>query len=237
MIRIAAVGDVHLGSEGRFHRRPELDRLGEHADLLLLAGDLSNFGRDDEARVVAREFSGLPVPVVAVLGNHDHHAGRPEEFAEVLRGAGITVLEGRSTAIDTPGGRVGIAGVKGFGGGFLGGEGSAFGEAEMKAFIGHSRESAEALENALHALDADHRVALTHYAPCPDTLEGEPAELFPFLGSQYLAAAIDGGRVDLAVHGHAHHGSEFGATPGGVPVRNVAEPVLGAAYRVYHLGA
>jgi len=233
MIRIAAVGDVHLGEDARGRLRPALDQLGEQADVLLLAGDLTRHGTVSEARVVADEFGGLPVPVVAVLGNHDHHDDKPDEVTAVLRDAGLTVLEGESTTISVDGHTLGVAGVKGFGGGFAGKCGSAFGEPEMKAFINHTTGIADSLRDALGGLDTDVKVALTHYAPVPDTLRGEPPEIYPFLGSYLLGEAIDATGTNLAVHGHAHFGTEHGMTPGGVRVRNVAQPIIRQAYTVY----
>lgn len=233
MIRIAAVGDVHLGEDARGRMRPALDQLGEQADVLLLAGDLTRHGTVSEARVVADEFGGLAVPVVAVLGNHDHHDERPDEVTAVLRDGGITVLEGETATVGVDGHTLGVAGVKGFGGGFAGKCGSAFGEQEMKAFIRHTTEIADSLRVALDGLDTDVKVALTHYAPVPDTLRGEPPEIYPFLGSYLLGEAIDSTGTHLAVHGHAHFGVEHGMTPGGVRVRNVAQPVIRSAYTVY----
>jgi Icc-related predicted phosphoesterase len=218
---------------GRY--RPALDELGECADVLLLAGDLTRHGTESEARCVAQEFGGLAVPVVAVLGNHDHHGDRPQAVTEVLTDAGITVLEGDGVVLDCGGERLGVAGTKGFGGGFAGRCASAFGEPEMKWFVGHSQESAERLGKALRELDADVRVALTHYSPVPETLAGEPPEIYPFLGSYLLAEAIDSAPTALAVHGHAHFGSERGRTAGGVRVRNVAHPVIKQAYAIFHL--
>lgn len=236
MIRVAAVGDVHMDQDvvGRF--RPALERLPEQADVLLLAGDLTRHGTESEARCVAAEFGGLGVPVVAVLGNHDHHCDQVPQVVKVLTDAGIAVLEGDSTVVDTPGGALGIAGAKGFGGGFAGRCASEFGEPEMKAFVRTTSVTAEQLGAALRELDCDTRVALTHYAPVPDTLAGEPPEIYPFLGSYLLGQAIDSAPTALAVHGHAHAGTERGTTPGGVRVRNVAHPVIKQAYSVFHLG-
>jgi Icc-related predicted phosphoesterase len=236
MIRVAAVGDVHLAEDLRGSLRPRFTGLAEHADVLLLAGDLTRHGDPAEARVVAEEFGGLDVPVVAVLGNHDYHCDRPEQITTLLKDAGIEILEGTGTVLSLPGGRLGVAGTKGFGAGFPGRSGSEFGEPEMKAFVRHSRLLAERLGHALKELDADFRVALTHYAPVEDTLAGEPCEIYPFLGSYFLAEAADSVPADLAVHGHAHAGTEKGRTPGGVPVRNVALPVLHRPYAVYCLG-
>ncbi|HEX6967772.1 MAG TPA: metallophosphoesterase [Micromonosporaceae bacterium] len=235
MIRIAAVGDVHMDRDvlGRF--RPALEHLPHHADVLLLAGDLTRHGTEAEARCVATEFGGLPVPVVTVLGNHDHHADEVPRLTATLEAAGITVLEGTSVVLDTPGGRLGVAGVKGFGGGFAGRCASEFGEPEMKDFIRTTMATADRLAAALQGLECDVRVALTHYSPVAETLAGEPLEIYPFLGSYLLAEAIDSAPTALAIHGHAHRGSERGTTPGGVRVRNVAHPVIKHAYSVFHL--
>jgi len=236
MIRVAAVGDVHLAPDVRGLLRPHLEDIGEHADVLLLAGDLTQLGTAFEAEVVADEFADLGIPVVAVLGNHDYQCDMPHEITALLRASGMAVLEGDGIVLDLPGGRLGVAGTKGFGGGFPGRSGSDFGEPEMKAFVRHSRELAEAMGEALRALDASYRVALTHYSPVAETLAGEPPEIYPFLGSYFLAEAADSANADLCVHGHAHAGSECGTTPGGAPVRNVALPVLQRAYAVYSLG-
>lgn len=236
MIRIAAVGDVHMDEDvvGRF--RPALERLPNHADVLLLAGDLTRYGTAAEARCVATEFGGLSVPVVTVLGNHDYHCDETPQVVRILEYAGITVLEGNGIVLDCPDGRrLGIAGTKGFGGGFAGRCASEFGEPEMKDFIRTTMKSADQLAAALRDLDCDLRVALTHYSPVADTLAGEPLEIYPFLGSYLLGEAIDSVPTALAIHGHAHRGRERGTTPGGVRVRNVAHPVIKQAYSVFHL--
>ncbi|MGC9670393.1 metallophosphoesterase family protein [Planosporangium sp. 12N6] len=234
-VRVAAVGDVHIDENvlGRF--RPALERIGEKADVLLLAGDLTRHGTGDEARCVVTEFGNLPVPVVTVLGNHDYHSDAADEITKILEDGGITVLECTGVVLDCFGVRLGIAGAKGFGGGFAGRCASEFGEPEMKAFIRHTRLVSEKLGTALQDLDCDVRVALTHYAPTADTLLGEPLEIYPFLGSYLLGEAIDGPCPALAVHGHAHAGTERGVTAGGVHVRNVAHPVIKQAYSVYQL--
>jgi Icc-related predicted phosphoesterase len=186
--------------------------------------------------VVANAVERTGVPAAAVLGNHDLHAGRGDEVVDILESAGVTVLEGRSVVLDLPGGRLGIAGAKGFGGGFAGASISEFGEEEMKAFARHSVDTAARVEAALSTLDdAEARIALLHYSPVRDTLHGEPPELYPFLGSYLLAEAIDFAGADLVVHGHAHRGSERGMTPGGIRVRNVAQPVIRTAYRLFEL--
>jgi Icc-related predicted phosphoesterase len=235
MTRIAAVGDVHMDVDvlGRF--RPALENIGDNADMLLLAGDLTRHGTADEARCVAEEFGGLAVPVIAILGNHDYHSDQEQAITRILEGAGIRVLEGDSTIVECAGGPVGIAGAKGFGGGFAGRCASAFGEPEMKAFVRHTESSAELLSRALKDVGTECKVALTHYSPVPETLVGEPLEIYPFLGSYLLAEAIDAVGASLAIHGHAHHGSPRGLTPGGVRVRNVAHPVIRQAYSVFVL--
>jgi Icc-related predicted phosphoesterase len=235
VIRVAAVGDVHMDVDLLGRYRPALEELPERADALLLAGDLTRHGTPEEARCAAQEFGELPVPVVAVLGNHDYHSDQEDEVSRILRESGIIVLEGDSVCVKTPGGRLGVAAVKGFGGGFAGRCASAFGEPEMKAFVGVAERSAQTLQKCLEELECEVKVALTHYSPVPDTLAGEPFEIYPFLGSYLLGEAIDDGQADLSVHGHAHMGSERGVTPGGVRVRNVAHPVIKQAYSVFNV--
>jgi Icc-related predicted phosphoesterase len=237
MIRIAAVGDLHFGTESGGTYRSGLEHLAERADVLLLAGDLTRHGDPAEGAVLAEELRDLPVPIYAVLGNHDYNLDREPELTREISKGGIHVLKGESATIQVNGARVGIAGIKGFGGGFAGACGSEFGEPEMKAFIAHTRAMSERLAITLKELEADVRIALLHYAPVPETLAGERLEIFPFLGSYLLGEAIDQAGAQLAVHGHAHRGSEKGVTPGGVHVRNVAQPVIGRAYNVYCFGA
>jgi Icc-related predicted phosphoesterase len=235
MIRIAAVGDVHVDKDVVGRYRPALEELPDKADVLLIAGDLTRHGTVEEARCFTSEFGGLGVPVVVVLGNHDHQSDQQSRVRDVITGAGITVLEGDATVLELHGHRLGVAGVKGFGGGFAGACASNFGEREMKDFVGTTEVIAERLREALLSVQVDALVALTHYAPVPETLHGEPLEIYPFLGCYQLGRAIDAAPTALALHGHAHHGSERGRTPGGVPVRNVAHPVIKQAYNVYQL--
>jgi Icc-related predicted phosphoesterase len=238
VIRVGAVGDVHLGPDLAGLHRAGLEDIADHADVLLLAGDLTRHGTIEEAEIVAAEYRDLPVPVVAVLGNHDYHSDLEDEITAILTDAGLTVLEGRGVTLDIGGERLGVAGVKGFGLGFAGRSGSDFGEPEMKAFARHGRESGERLGEALaQVADADIVVALSHYSPVDETLVGEPPEIWPFLGNYLLAEAIDRAGASLAVHGHAHIGTERGVTEGGVRVRNVAQPVIRRAYAVYDLHA
>jgi Icc-related predicted phosphoesterase len=237
VIRIAAVGDVHVGDERDEALARDLAELGGCADVLLLAGDLTRCGTATEAAQLASMLEAAPVPVVAVLGNHDHHADAVDDVVALLSAAGVTVLEGSTTVVDVDGETLGVAGIKGFGGGFVGASGSEFGEPEMKAFIRHTREVADRLRTGLASLDTDHRVALLHCSPVEATLHGERLEIYPFLGSYLLAEAVDDAGADLVLHGHAHAGSERGVTPGGIRVRNVARPLIQRSFRVFELEA
>ncbi|TWF81994.1 Icc-related predicted phosphoesterase [Pseudonocardia hierapolitana] len=232
-IRVAAVGDIHIGEGMHGCYADDVAALEGTADVLLLAGDLTRHGTVAEAKVVAGEFTGAPVPVVAVLGNHDLHSDEGDGVTAALTDAGITVLECSSTVLVLDGVRLGVAGTVGFGGGFPSGMVADFGEPEMKAFAARGRALAAGLGEALRTLDCDVTVALTHYAPVPETLEGEPREIYPFLGSHLLADVIDSCGVALALHGHAHAGFPDGRTRGGVPVHNVARPLLHRPYRVF----
>jgi Icc-related predicted phosphoesterase len=237
MVRIAAVGDVHVGDDSRGRLGPCLADACACADVLLLAGDLTRAGEPDEATVLVDELAGIELPVIAVLGNHDLHSDRQGEVVEILQDGGIRVLEGEAAVVPIGEATLGVAGVTGFGGGFAGRCGSEFGEPEMKAFVRRTVDAAHRLEAALDSLDTDVTVALLHYSPVTDTLGREPLEIYPFLGSYLLAEAVDRAGADLILHGHAHRGSERGMTAGGIRVRNVAQPVLGAPFRVFELDA
>jgi Icc-related predicted phosphoesterase len=233
VVRVAAVGDLHVGLDLADQRTLVTS---EDADLLLLAGDLTRHGTRDEVDYLVAVLSLVEVPIIAVLGNHDHHAGRPDEVRGQLESSGVTVLECESTMVDVRGHRVAVVGAKGFAGGFAGRCATEFGEPEMKLFVAHTRNIAVRLQHALSEVDADLRIVLYHYSPIPETLMGEPLEIYPFLGSYLLAEAVDhGGGADLVLHGHAHAGSERGRTPGGVPVRNVARPVIRRSHRIFDL--
>ncbi|MDR3608368.1 MAG: metallophosphoesterase [Oligoflexia bacterium] len=233
MIRVAAVGDVHYDRSTRKEMREHFLALRGRADLLLMAGDLTQSGNPEEARALAFDLRDLSVPVVAVLGNHDYHQNREEEIRAELASAGVICLEGESTELRVHSTSVGIAGVTGFGGGFFGACVTEFGEAETKSFAHFGREQADILRRQVRSLDTDYRFALLHYAPVEGTLLGERRELFPFLGCHLLAEAIDEAQIDAVFHGHAHRGSERGETPGGVPVRNVAMMVIRHSYNIY----
>ena len=235
MIRIAAVGDLHAGTDSAGELRPHFAHVNEQADVLAIVGDLTRVGDPGEARVLADELSGVTIHKVAILGNHDCHSDREEEIREVMESSGFTVLDGESATVDVNGSSLGIAGSKGFGGGFPGASGSDFGEREMKAFIQHAKDVARSFGSALESAEGDHRLALVHYSPVEDTLVGERLEIYPFLGCYFLAEEIDRVGADLVLHGHAHAGTEKGMTPGGVQVRNVAQPVIKRAYRIFCL--
>jgi Icc-related predicted phosphoesterase len=235
MIRIAAAGDVHYDRRSQGRLLEHLQELKGRCDMLLLAGDLTQTGHIEEAEILARDIAQSPVPVVAVLGNHDYHLDHERAIERALAAAGVQVLDGNGVVLKVDACRVGVAGLKGFGGGFVGACGSDFGEPEMKSFIHHTKSQAQKLREALEKLEADFKIALLHYSPVAETLTGERREIFPFLGSYLLAEAIDLGKADLAFHGHAHKGSEKGCTLGGVPVRNVAQPVIRHAFNIYTL--
>lgn len=233
MIRVAAIGDVHVGIDSGDAAHHLFDGVDQDADVLLIAGDVTRMGDASEADLVASAVERAGVPVVAVLGNHDYHIDAASKVRASMEAAGAIVLEGDATEVTLPEGSVGIAGTKGFGGGFAGASGTAFGEPEMKSFIWHTEALAEQLHTSLTGLRTDVRVALLHYSPVKDTLAGERLEIFPFLGSYLLGEAIDDAGADLVVHGHAHGGTEKGVTPGGIHVRNVAQPVIRAPYAIY----
>lgn len=237
MIRIAAVGDVHYDRHPRQELKAHFESLNDRADLFLIAGDLTQAGTLEEAKALANDLSGVKVPIVAVLGNHDFHSDRQDDIARVLRDSGITTLEGATAGFQVRDCTVGIAGLKGFGGGFFGACVTEFGEPETKRFAHHAKTQAEILKSALLSLNTDFRLALLHFSPCEATLLGEKREIYPFLGSYLLAEALDQAGADGCFHGHAHHGVERGMTPRGIPVRNVALPVIRHAYNIYTFDA
>lgn len=235
MIRIAAVGDLHFDRSSRHRLSRHFKELEGKADILLLAGDLTQTGHVEEAHVLAADLSESPVKVVAVFGNHDYHCDQSDLVRAELEEAGVTVLERECAEFELSSIRIGIVGLKGFGGGFVGACATDFGEAEMKSFIRTTKAQANYLREALAALETDYRIALLHYSPVPDTLHGEKREIYPFLGSYLLGEAIDEGGADIAFHGHAHGGIERGTTVGGVPVRNVAMHVIRHVFNIYTL--
>ena len=222
-LRVAAIGDLHVMEDSVAPYRELFAEISSAADVLVLCGDLTNFGRSSEAEILGADIAKATVPVVGVLGNHDYECGNHDEVARILRASGMIVLDEQAHEIDG----VGFAGVKGFLGGFGRGELAPFGEPIVKAFVDVAINEARKLENALRTLRTEKIVAVLHYSPIADTLVGEPVEIFQYLGSARLADALDRfDNIKVVVHGHAHKGSYEGATARGTPVYNVARPVL-----------
>ncbi len=221
-VRFAAVGDLHVTKDAAGLLRSFFMQASEAADVLLLCGDLTDYGTAEEARVLADELSAVAVPIVAVLGNHDYETGTPEAVVEALQEIGVRVLDGEACEIEG----VGIAGTKGFAGGFGRASLGAWGESAIKQFVNEALHEALKLESALAKLRTQRRIALLHYAPVAATVQGEPLEIYPFLGSSRLEEPLHRYPVDAVFHGHAHRGTPEGRTLGGVPVFNVARPLL-----------
>jgi len=222
-VRLAAMSDIHVSKSAQGAFATVFGQASERADILVLCGDLTDYGLPEEARVLAREVAtSLRVPCVAVLGNHDFEAGKADEIRHILGEAGITVLDGDSCEFHG----VGFAGVKGFCGGFGRGALGPWGEDIIKSFVHEAVNEAFKLESALARLRSPHRVALLHYSPVRATVEGEPLEIFPYLGSSRLEEPLARYPVTAVIHGHAHNGSLEGRTASGTPVYNVAMPLL-----------
>jgi Icc-related predicted phosphoesterase len=232
-VRVAAVGDIHYEAAVRGKLRSIFTEIEREADILAIAGDLTTHGQAEQVRGLVDEMEGFDRPIVAVLGNHDHESGEEEEISSILADRGVHLLDGGSVEIDG----VGFAGVKGFGGGFDRRTLGPFGEAIYKAFVDEALKEAMKLETALRTLQTEVKVALLHYSPLRDTLEGEPLEIFPFLGTSRLLHPIETYAPDVVFHGHAHKGAPEGRTPSGIPVYNVAatllEEVTGRPYRIW----
>jgi Icc-related predicted phosphoesterase len=222
-VRVAAVADLHCGVSGAHEMSRVLEGVQDAADVLLLGGDLTNLGLLEEGEALVQALSALSLPVVAVLGNHDHESGDAAALADLLRRSGVHMLDGTSWEFDG----VGFAGVKGFGVGFAPHRLAPFGEQAIKDFVEVSVREAAALDHALAGLDTPQRVAVLHYSPIPSTLAGEPSQIFPFLGDSLLGEVLDRRGAVVAVHGHAHDGHLEGFTEGGVRVLNVSRHVLG----------
>jgi Icc-related predicted phosphoesterase len=233
-LRIAAIGDLHV-QESRTDSYKELfQEIASVADVLALCGDLTNYGKTSEIELLADDLAGIQIPIVGVLGNHDHECGQPEVIKAYLTDAGVRVLDnGESFEIEG----VGFAGCMGAMGGFGRGMLSSFGEKAVKAFVHECLEETMKLETSLRMLRTERAVAVLHYSPVADTLEGEPLEIFPFLGNSRLAHTVDQfDNVRAVVHGHAHRGIHKGKTPKGTPVYNCAQMVaLAATGRPYAL--
>lgn len=218
-VRVAAVGDFHCGEKDGGMYREAFARVNDEADILLLAGDLTRRGTQAEIDVVCGELRDVRIPILAVLGNHDHESGTPEKVNEALRARGVHLLDEAPFELNE---HVGFAGVKGYMGGFGRYTLTAFGEQETKTFVGTTLDEVQKLEYSLRRLSTPIRVVLLHYAPIMETVMGEPEQIFPFLGNDRLLEPIERFRAAVVFHGHAHHGTFAGQTPAGIPVFNVS---------------
>jgi len=232
-MRVAAIGDLHVQESDTAPYRELFAEISNNADVLCLCGDLTNFGKTTEAEILAEDIKSCSIPVLGVLGNHDYECGQPENVAAILTEAGMKVLDEQAVEIDG----VGFAGVKGFMGGYGRGELAPFGEPIAKMFVDEAMNEARKLENQLRTLRTERSVAVLHYSPVTDTIEGEPEAIYQYLGSQRLCDPIDRfDHVKAVFHGHAHHGTYEGRTPLGKPVYNVAQfvlkPLTGKQYTV-----
>ena len=221
-VRVAAIGDLHCTKTSQGAFQPLFSAIREAADIVVIAGDLTDYGLPEEAQVLARELSSLRLPVVAVIGNHDRESGREGEVRQVMTDAGTIMLDGDAAEVKG----VGIAGVTGFGGGFGKHALAPWGEPVIKQFVHAAVEEALKLEKALARLRTASLIALLHYSPIQQTVEGEPLEIYPFLGSSRLEEPIGRYPVSLVFHGHAHRGQPEGATASGASVYNVSLPLL-----------
>lgn len=234
-LRIAAVADIHVKKGSQGNLLALFEAATEAADVLLLCGDLTDYGTVEEARILAKDISSaLRIPAIGVLGNHDLESGQEKDLVQILTDVGVTMLDGDAHEIHG----VGFAGVKGFAGGFGRRQLGAWGEKIIKDFVHEAIEEALKLEKALLRLRTPQKIAVLHYSPVHATVEGEPAEIVAFLGSSRLEEPIDRYRCTAVFHGHAHRGSLEGRTKTSIPVYNVAMPLLlsaipeGPAFRV-----
>ena len=221
-VRVAALGDIHFDGSGTGTLRDLFAEIDRSADILALCGDLTTHGRPEQMQGLIEELAGVHVPIVAVLGNHDYDAEVEKALAALLRERGVHVLDGDHVVIEG----IGFAGTKGFAGGFGRGALAPFGERLIKEFVQAAMEESMKLENALRNLRTDTKVVLLHFAPIIETVLGEPESIYPFLGSSRLLEPLDTIGATVIFHGHAHHGRPSGTTPGGIPVYNVAQPLL-----------
>jgi Icc-related predicted phosphoesterase len=231
VLKVASLGDLHVKEDKTQSLRELFGEISQAADVFVLCGDLTDTGKPKEAEILAEDLRACSIPIVAVLGNHDYESDQADKVADILRSAGVHLLDGQSYEVDG----VGFVGVKGFIGGFGRRMLSAFGEASIKNLVAESLNEAMRLENAMRTVKNERAVVVLHYAPIAETSEGEPLEIFPFLGSSRLGETIDRFKVSAVVHGHAHRGKYEGRTPGGAPVYNVAFNVKKPTGRPYAL--
>jgi Icc-related predicted phosphoesterase len=225
------LGDLHVKEDHSAPYRDLFAEISKAADVLVLTGDLTDLGKPAEAEILVEDLRACAIPVIAVLGNHDYESGCAEEVGKILKNAGVRLLDGQAIEIDG----VGFVGVKGFIGGFGRRMLGSFGEPTIKAMVAESMNEAMRLENAMRTVRTKRAVVVLHYAPVAETVEGEPLEIFPFLGSSRLAETIDRFQVSAVVHGHAHRGKFQGSTPAGAPVYNVAQHIEKPTGRPYAL--
>jgi Icc-related predicted phosphoesterase len=224
IVRLAAIADVHCGKTSQVALQPLFSQVNQSADVLLLCGDLTNYGLPEEAQVLTKELTAsVKIPILAVLGNHDYESGKQNEVQQILSDAGVNMLDG-GTPCEIQG--IGFAGVKGFAGGFDERALQPWGEEIIKRFVHEAVNEALKLESALAKLRTTQRIVLLHYSPIRATVEGEPHETFSFLGSSRLEEPLNRYSVTAVFHGHAHQGSLEGRTRGEVPVYNVSMPLL-----------
>ncbi|WP_312329447.1 metallophosphoesterase [Sphingobacterium sp.] len=225
---IAALGDIHMNVSQQGKWKIAFEEISEKAKVLLLCGDLTDTGDEEEAELLVSELQSVKIPVLAVLGNHDYEKGRHKQIRQILIDNKIIVLDGEATVVEN----IGFAGVKGFGGGFDRYMLSMFGEDAMKSFVQEAVNESLLLDRALARLEQEHatikKVALLHYAPIAETVSGEPEQIYPFLGSTHLMEPLQRRKVSAAFHGHAHAGKFQALSPTGIPIYNVAVPVLRA---------
>jgi uncharacterized protein len=234
-IRVAAAGDVHCDETNREELELAFRRVQDDVDAILLAGDLTTYGELEQGELLAEICRGVETPIFAVLGNHDWHCSQADEIASALGEAGVRMVDRAWARVEVDGASLGIAGAKGFIGGFPDSQLPDFGEPLLREVYAETTAEVEALAAGLSAIDAcDYRIALLHYSPTATTLEGEPRGIWPFLGTDRLAAPILDHHPNVVLHGHAHVGAFEGAV-GDVPVYNVAVPVLGRDFFVFEL--
>src|SRR5919202_2959235 len=226
VVRVAAVGDIHCSKNSQGTLQPLFSKITESADVLLLCGDLTDYGQPEEAHVLVKELAAVRIPTIAVFGNHDYESGKQDAIAQILSDAGVTLLNGDACEVQG----FGFAGVTGFAGGFGSKALGAWGEDVIKKFVHEAVDEALKLESALAKLETPQRIAVLHYSPIRATVEGEPPELFPFLGSSRLEEPLTRYSVTAAFHGHAHHGHLEGRTSSNIPVYNVSMPLLKKAF-------
>lgn len=226
IVRLAAVSDLHYSKTSQGAMQSLFHQVAEHADVLLIPGDLTDYGAAEEARILAKDIAALRIPIVAVLGNHDYEASEEREITRILSDVGVHMLDGDTWEFHG----VGFAGVRGFCGGFGRGALGPWGEKVIKEFVHEAVQESLKLEAALARLKTAHRIVLLHYSPVKATVEGESPEIYAFLGSSRLEEPLSRFEVTAVFHGHAHKGQPEGKTSTGIPVYNVSHHVLQSAY-------